>query len=224
MSTSDSSSTMIGRADVVELFEKQTAAFEQRLTAQAQEFETKLAEVNNRYFDAFVTTNKSLQRSAAQIIEVNDDIQTSVASIKAQIANSTVEFGRVLDLLATRNGNQGSVTPPGVLLQQLYVQHDNMRVLITELENQLKETTVRHVTEGSMACNCSHKTITTSSASRASGSLVYLERRLAKLHRGFVIWKEGQQGTTSHDMRDDAEEDDIAVDDLRPEANDGVSP
>lgn len=171
---------MISRVEVEALIRKQAEASDLKLRAELQAVHDKHTEVTHHLEmarndadavqrqhlaieEALPDLESNIQRTQhlkqniqelpSAFKETKDDLETAVQALKAQVANFSLEQARLYDLLI--NG-QGTAALP---LMDIRNQHDRMRVLIDELENQLGRTNARHVTEGSMACNCAHKTI-----------------------------------------------------------------
>jgi chromosome segregation ATPase len=96
---------------------------------------------------------QNTQTLGATISELKGTTDKDISSLKSQVASQALEMDRLYDTLLNTPGT------PALALLEIRSQHDRVRALIAELDKQLAETHVRHVSEGSMACNCSHKTI-----------------------------------------------------------------
>ncbi|OIW26233.1 hypothetical protein CONLIGDRAFT_646418 [Coniochaeta ligniaria NRRL 30616] len=99
-----------------------------------------------------LTLKQNVQELSMKSTEKIDDLETIILGLKAQASNSAVEIARLYDHLTT----QGLSTAP---MQNMRIQQDHMRALITDLEQQQARTNARHASEGSIACNCAHKTM-----------------------------------------------------------------
>lgn len=152
---------LITREEVIALLREQAKTFDAKLEM-AQKDRDALGRRFARIEDALprlaqnVQRTKSLKQNLQELtsksVETIEDVQTTMLALKSHAANSSLKIARLHDHLI----GQGHSTSA---MQNLRAQHDRVSELITELERQQARTNTRHASEGSLACNCAHKTI-----------------------------------------------------------------
>lgn len=152
---------LITREEVIALLREQAKTFDAKLEMAQKDRDAagrRFADIEDAMprLGQNVRRTESLKQNIQELIsksvETMDDVQTTMLTLKSHAANSSLEIARLHDHLASQ-GHFTSAT------QSLSAQHDRMSELITELERQQARTNARHASEGSLACNCAHKTI-----------------------------------------------------------------